>query len=438
MLSFGRRGAIVLTVSVATIALLPAAARAVTLDPASPVSPPNAWTAANALGRTNRFLNTAWASDCPPPSGACATDSGPYMGVFWQRGLLGTSLAWRKPVRISGRRQQASRPAVAASGTDVYVAWVTRPSYLHPRASDPRVLWIRVSRDSGRTWGSAHRMSRLRGRVDFPVIAASGSHAWLVWTRAETGEIRLSTTGDDGANWTTTTIGTTTDGAGTRAGFRGYPAVGASGQNAAAVWIANGTGRLVALTSSSRGSDWTSSSTPVELLASGPRGANDYPAARGAGDGSSTNVAIAYATSTGVEARLFDGLTLTDASNVAGPWPDWIGGVRFDGGYGPAVAPFGTNGIAVGWAGCRHESGLANACAGTSSSARIDTLERESSNGGSTWSAVSSVAIGRSGSGIAEAPSLEADGNGSRWFVWLRRSATWSNYRVMGRTGTAP
>lgn len=438
MPSLARRAAILLAISFGTIALLPAAARAVTLDPPSAVSPANAWTAGNALGRTQTFLQTAWATDCPPPSGACATDSGPYMGVFWQRGLLASSLAWRRPVRISRRRQQSSRPALAATGNDVYVAWVTRPSYLHPRASDPRVLWIRASNDAGRTWGAGHRMSRLRGRVDFPVIAASGSRAWLVWTNANTGEIRLSTTGDDGANWTTTTIGATTAGAGTAAGFQGFPAVGASGEDVVVVWIAADSGRLVALTSSNGGSEWTSSSTPVGLLASGPHGPNDYPAARGADDGSSANVAIAYATSDGIEARLFDGVTLGNASTVKGPWPVSIGGVRYDGGYGPSVAPFGSDGIAVAWAGCRHVSSLADPCSEDSSRARIDGLERESSDGGSTWDPVSSIAVARSGEGISEALSLEADGAGSRWFVWLRRSASWSTYRVFGRTGTAP
>jgi hypothetical protein len=422
----------------AAVALTPFAAEAtIAFDRVSSVSPDLAWTVGNALGRSQGFLQAAWASDCPPPSGACATDTGPYMGVFWQRATIGASPAWGAPRRISQPRQHASRPALAASGSDVFVAWVTRHSYLHARPSSPRVLWVRASPDQGRSWGAPVRLSARRGRVDFPVIAASGARAWLVWTNAGTGGIRMATSGDDGGTWSITTVGTTTAGASSRAGFRAFPSIGASVTDVLAVWIADDAGRVVALGSNVAATDWSSSSTPTELLSSGPHGGSDYPAVRGADDGASTNVAVAYATRDRVEARLFDGSTIGPALDVAGPWPVTVGGHRYDDGYGPAVAPFGAEGVAVAWAACRHRPAPHNPCAAGSLHARIDVLERESPDAGSTWSPVARVALAHKGTGIDEAPSLEADAGGSRWFLWLHRGGRWATYRVQGRSGTA-
>jgi hypothetical protein len=418
---------------IATLSLeAPSAGAILTLGRTVPASPENAWADGSAFGRTLLFVHTAYASDCPPPSGKCATDSGPYEGVFWRRGDLGSPPSWSPPRRVSQRRKQASRPSLAASGTHVYVAWVTRTSYLHPRRKAARVLWVRESADEGSHWESAVRISPLRRRVDFPVLAASGERAWLTWTNARSGAIRLATTTDAGAHWARETIGTTRLGKGTAEGFRGFPSVGVNGTNLVVAWIANGRGRLVALTSNDLGSSWNAETVPTELLATGPHGANDYPAVRGADDGASTNVAIAYATSDGIAARLFDGTTLTDPSVVEGPWPVTISGRVYDNGYGPAVVPFGAAGIVVAWAGCVHEPALSHPCR-SSKSARIDILEAETPDGGTTWPTVGAVAVATRSAPINEAPSVEADVSGARWFVWLARAAKWSDYRLQDR-----
>jgi hypothetical protein len=423
----------------AAVALAPSPAGAtIVLDPVASVSSPLAWTVGNALARSQGFLHAAWASDCPPPSGACATDTGPYMGVFWQRATIEASPAWSSPRRISQSGQHASRPALAASGGDVYVAWVTRRSYLHAKPTSARVLWVRASPDEGDSWGRPVRVSAHGGRVDFPVIAASGARAWLAWTNADTGAIRMATSEDHGGTWSTASIGVTTAGASSRAGFRGFPSVGASGMDALVAWVGDDAGRIVALGSNVAGTDWSAGSVPTELLVSGPHGGNDYPATRGADDGASTNVAVAYATRHGVQARLFDGGAIGPARDVVGPWPVTVAGRRYDDGYGPAVAPFGAQGVAVAWAACRHRRpALRDPCAAGSLDARIDVLERESTDAGSTWSAFARVALARRRAGIDEAPSLEADAGGDRWFVWLHRDGRWATYQVQGRSGTA-
>jgi hypothetical protein len=423
-----------LTVVAVTIAFLPEAGAA-TLGPTSAVSSPNAWTVGNALARTSNYLQTVWASDCPPPRGVCATDRGPFMGVFWRRDPLTTPGPWSTPRRKSFPHKHAARPAIAASGANVYVAWVSQASYLHYRPSFPRVVWIRVSNDEGDSWSAPIQLTLAGSRVDFPVIAASGDSAWVVWTNADSGLIRMATSIDAGVNWTRRTIGTTTSGGGSSEGYRGLPAIGASGPNVAALWFATSGGRQVALTSNQAGTDWSASSTPTELVNASPNGWLRYPSARGAEDGRSSRVAIAYLTAARLETRVFDGTTLGDPQPADGPWPRPALGHTYGGAYGPAVAPSGTDGLTVAWSACRQVAGLANACAIGRGKVRIDLFERVSTDGGATWSIREALATASPASSVNEAPSLVADAALARtWYLWLGRTVSWFAYRVYGRS----
>src|SRR4029079_7762608 len=72
-------------VLVATAALLAFAAPAVAATDfghARRISSPYAWNPGKSLVATTNKLLTIFASDCPPPSGRCADDNGPRMGVF--------------------------------------------------------------------------------------------------------------------------------------------------------------------------------------------------------------------------------------------------------------------------------------------------------------------------------------------------------------------
>jgi len=357
------------------------------------------------------------------------------MGVFWRRDSLTTPGPWSTPRRLSIWNQQAARPALAASGSDVYVAWVSQTSYLRYRPSAPRVLWIRSSSNEGGSWRAPVALSFVGARVDYPVIAASGAAAWVVWTNADSGLIRMASTIDAGLDWTTTTIGTTTSGQGSSEGYRGLPAIGASGSNVAALWFANPTGRQVALTSDAAATDWSSSSTPAELVPTSPNGWLRYPTARGAEDGQSSRVVIAYLTSTHLETRVWDGTTLAAAQPVDGPWPRQAIGHTYVGAYGPAVAPSGSHDLTMAWSACRKVSGLVNGCATNRRGARIDLLERVSTDEGVNWSPRVALATASATTSVNEAPSLVADATLARtWFVWLGRTVSWSAYRVYGRS----
>jgi hypothetical protein len=156
---------------------------------------------------------------------------------------------------------------------------------------------------------------------------------------------------------------------------------------------------------------------------------------RGADDGVSDRVAVGYTTSDGVAARVFDGASLGGELAVDGPWPVSAGGHRWAGAYGASAQPFGGNGIAVAYAACRARSGAKDPCRPNAKGARIDTVYRESTDGGAGWSARRVVAKANKAARVNEAVSLEADGpSGLRWFTWLARTTNWSSNRVQGRT----
>src|SRR4029453_16457265 len=121
------------------------AAAAVGFTPIQVAAAPYSWNPGKALATATGRLLSARASDCPPPTGACATDRSPTMRVFVQRAPSGTVPAdWGRPKRVSPKDAQAERTSLAADGDLVVVGWVTQRSYLHYDPTDPRRFWIRI------------------------------------------------------------------------------------------------------------------------------------------------------------------------------------------------------------------------------------------------------------------------------------------------------
>jgi hypothetical protein len=346
-------------------------------------SAPYGWNPGKSLVATPTRLVTIWASDCP--HGRCADDDGPRMGVFVRRAPSSTRRPdWSTTKRLSPATRQAERPSIASAGTTVIASYVTQRSYIHYRGRDPRTLFIRVSTDQGKTWRKPVRLSIRGGRVDYPRVAVGNDRLFAVWTSADSGDIRLAWSDDLGRHWSKTTIGTTTSKPfGAAEGFAGLPDIGASGDNVAVAWFANDAGRQVALFSASGGDDLAGLPS-TELTAKSPNRGAQYPAVGGADDPSDPRVAVAYTTSGGLKVVTFDGATVSSASQVF-TWPSTIGGVRFLGGYGPAVVPFGASNIAVATAGCRRNTRGNAPCAPLARGARIDVLYRISDDDGATW-----------------------------------------------------
>lgn len=409
---------------------IPTASAAVVWGPGHPVGPPSVWNPGGSLAATTDGLLAVWASDCPPPAGRCATDRGPYMGVFAQRGGGGP---WTKPVRLSPGKQQAERAAVAASGSGAIGAWVTQTSYRHYRPQAPRVLYVRRASRSGAHWFPAVRLSPMQGRVDYPTLAMTGATAYATWTMAGSGEIRLATSGDGGATWDVRVIGSTTARPDSAEGFAGYPGVGASGTNVAVTWYADDDGKQVVKTSSTGGADWTASSPFDVLTPDGPSDGFHYAGARGATDGASDDVAVAYSTADGLAVRVWNGSSLGGERDVlAGPWPARIRQRSYAGAYGPAIAPSGTQDLTVAFGACRATQ-LANPCNSTQRSARVDLFVTRSADGGDTWT--NPFRVSSKGAPINESPSLVLTRPTRSVVLWNARDASFLTYTLRLRAG---
>jgi hypothetical protein len=343
------------------------------------------WNPGKSLATAGGRLLSVWASDCPPPSGACATARSPSMGVFILRSPGSAVPArWSKPKRLSPRTVQAERPSLAADGNVAVAGWVTQTSYLHYNPSARRAFWVRVSTDKGGTWRAPHRLTPLAGRVDYPRLAVQGHELFAVWTNASNGAIRLATSSNLGATWTKRTIGTTSSTSdGWRDGFAGLPDIGVSGMNVAVVWFADRKGAQLVALSSAGGTDLTSTTSPTTLVGSSPNDGQRYAGAAGSAIPGDPRVAVAYTTSDELRVRVWDGSTLGPAIAVAS-FPIAVGGATYEGGYGPAVLPSRSGSLVLAFAGCRRRN-LADPCDPTDTDARIDVLFRRSPDGGATW-----------------------------------------------------
>jgi hypothetical protein len=390
------------------------------------------WNPGEALAAGNRTLLSAFATDCPPPSGECATDHGPYMGVYVQRAPVnGLPLAWRKPIRVSQPRRHAERAVVAAQGAVALAAWVTERSYLHYRPSDPRVVWVRASHDGGRRWRRTVALSSGRGRVDHPRVAAGGGRLFAVWTNADTGAIRFARSLDGGATWADRrSIGATTARRnGNAEGFAGLPDVGVSGDRVVVAWVSDAAGQTLALTSSDGGATFDPS--PTILTPASPPGG--YPAVGGAAIAGDPRIAIAYASEDGLQTLVVDGLGASHPNDVD-LWPIVVAGVRYVDGYGPAVLPTAPDTLVLAVAACRAR-GLADPCDTSDPQARIDVLLAVSGDDGRTWSSITrltdaSVAPYRRN----DQPSLARSPGGLGRVSFDRAQTSFVDYRVWIRS----
>jgi hypothetical protein len=409
-------------------------APAVDFGPERRVAGPYAWNPGNALAATASKLLAVWATDCPPPKHVCATDAGPHMGVFVRRSpATARPPAWSAPTRLSPPSVHAERPSIAARGSTVIASWVTQRRYLHYRPSNARVLWVRVSSSEGKRWRAPVRITELSGRVDYPRVAVGDGRLFVTWTNADTGAVRLAWSDDNGATWTRVVVGTSSaHPMGSAEGFAGFPDVGASGTNVAVAWNANDAGAQDVVTSASGGDD-LAGATPTQLTATSPSDAQHYPGVEGSPDPADPRIAIAYSTAGQLEVRTFDGATLGPPT-VAFPWGGSIGGVRYDGGYGPAPLPIAPAGLAVAVAGCRPNPTAPNDCNPLAKGARIDVIYRTSDDG-TTWTAAQRLtAAGSEGFRVYDEPSVALTGAVHR-VSYDRYGRTFSRYDVGMRSG---
>lgn len=359
------RTSIALVASAIILAAVPPASAAVTWGPQREVAP-WAWQEGGSLAVTGSTLHALSTTD--RIGGAFATDDGPYMGLY----LVSSTdrgISWSSPTRVSQPQRHADRGALAASGDRLYAAWVTQGSYERFDAAASRVLFVRVNQNAGgpNAWGPTIRLSKQKGRVDAPSVAAAGDRVFVAWTDAVSGDVRIAFSDDAGTTWTRKVIGKAKGSDPGGEGRLGLPEVAAAGGAVGVTWLATPDGAVKARISTNGGSTWRPA---VSLATSGGRVNGGSPSVAGAGE----RLAFAWTTGPGVQARVW----------AAGAWspPRRVAsfGAAYRGGYDArvAIAPSGRVGVA--WSGCRTQG-----CDLDSTLARVDLLWSGSTDGGATW-----------------------------------------------------
>jgi len=114
----------------------------------------------------------AWGDNTP------VTGSGASYEV-WLRVSSNNGVSFGSPIRITTNTGYSSDPSVAAIGNYVYVAWndftpVTGSGSAYE-------VWLRVSSNSGASFGSPVRLTTNTGVSEYPSVAAVGSNVYVAW-----------------------------------------------------------------------------------------------------------------------------------------------------------------------------------------------------------------------------------------------------------------
>jgi hypothetical protein len=347
--------------------------------------------------------------------GGFATDHGPYEGVFvTSSGDRGQT--WSGPVRVSQPKRHADRGALASDGSSLYAVWVTRASYDHDSPSARRILYFRARLAAG--WGPTIRLSKQKGRVDVPSVAAAAGRVYVVWTDANTGDVRLAVTADDGKSWKRSVLGKAkaTDSGGE--GHVGLPSVGAAGGNVGVAWISTGSGAIKARVSTNGGRKWHD---PVSIVGASGAVNGGSPSIRGWGD----RLALAWSTPQGVFSRIWSG-----SWAASRPVASFGQGATYRGGFDVEVVPSRGGKLGIVWSACRTSG-----CDPDSALTRADVLWSDSA-GGDSWSAPSLVQGSvHDDQRMNDSPTATWLDEGTPIVVYTGRSSGWTSYGLFLRVG---
>jgi len=157
---------------------------------------------------------------------------------IWMRASSNNGVTFNSPIRISTNTYDSVSPSVAASGSYVYVAW-SDSTPVAGSGGQPEI-WMRVSANSGASFGSAIRLSSNAYMSLYPSIAASGSCVYVVWQdhtpvvgSGGAPEVWMRVSSNNGANFGSAVRMST------NTGYSDYPRVAAGGSNVYVTWQDN-------------------------------------------------------------------------------------------------------------------------------------------------------------------------------------------------------
>ena len=145
--------------------------------------------------------------------------------VYYKRSDDG-GLNWGIDTRLTNNPASSTVPAIAVSGTIIHIAW---EEYRH---GSPEIYYKR-STDGGIAWGIDTRLTNNSANSFSPSIAASGSDVSIAWFDQRDGNLEIyhKHSVDDGLNWGADKRVTT------NTAVSNYPSVSVSGSNVHLVWF---------------------------------------------------------------------------------------------------------------------------------------------------------------------------------------------------------
>lgn len=333
-------------------------------------SPDYTYTWADSLARTTTSTGTVYLHEVYTQyviNGATATDSGPYLGVYYRRGNVNGS-TWGTPKRLNPSTTHGDRATVAKSGKYVYVAWRRQAgsngSTWNGVAPQPLQFRRNTSHGSSSAW-KAQPSFTAANTIDRPSIAVSGVHVYIVYTDMLTGEIRLQVSADYGASFVYAgAIGATT--ATREGGLSGRPVIAVSGSAMGIAWF-NGTTTRVKISTNAG----ASFGIDTDLIASG---AEWLDAASSSG-----HLGFAWTDSNNrsLYVRTFNGTTLGATRTVL----TLSDATAYKVLHHPSIAMTATSVIGVSYEACTSID-----CSASGAGAGSAIRWVESRNGGATWS----------------------------------------------------
>jgi hypothetical protein len=157
---------------------------------------------------------------------------------IWLRVSSNNGASFGSAIRITTNTGVSGDPSVAAVGSNVYVAWDDNTPVTGSGGSYE--IWLRVSSNSGASFGSAVRLTTNTGASLYPSVAAAGSNVYVAWeddtqvTGSGTyNEVWLRISSNSGASFGSAVRLTT------NTGISQYPSVAAAGSNVYVAWEDN-------------------------------------------------------------------------------------------------------------------------------------------------------------------------------------------------------
>jgi hypothetical protein len=343
-----------------------------------------------------------------------------HPGIYYRRGSAGAT-SWGTSKRLNASGEFAENGVIAAADKYVYVAYQQINGWDDFNPADQRPLKLRVNTNHGSStaWLSTKTWD-VPFRVGHPAIAASGSWAYVAYTDAESGDIVVarnlgSNTEDVG--WVATNVGTTANEGPNANGRDGYPVIAATGGTVLVAWISGDGSTISAKVSTDHGDTWPEDPTTITS-----EQVWDLSAA-----GSTGRVALAWAQSSGIKAKLYRNAAWESTKTVA----SFSSTATYKTGYGTSITMAGTARVGVAWSSCTRSDCSAGSTKG------VNLRWRESTDNMTNWKIPALIASYTASTSrrINDYPTAIISSKPTRWIMYNVLSANQSTYSLVVKVG---